>query len=104
MKAIQWSIEDIASWKFTPRKYPSIGIKAWKRPKYSPVTSECLGFTSFVESPLHMLTANASMLSPIAVRIISIKPISKFSLFKMGMKKDPSDFSDKSRLLSLGQD
>ena len=73
--AIQWSMDCMIELKFTPRRYPSNGINAWKKPNHMPAVNMFLNPTLPVAKPLHMATAKASMLNPTAIRNSSIRLI-----------------------------
>ena len=57
--------------KREPRKYPIIGISAWKPPNQSPTMAAFLKLISFTARPLHIDTAKASMDRPMARMSIS---------------------------------
>ena len=60
-KAIQWSMETIASWNCAPSSQPIRGIRAWKPPNQAPQRRQCPARGRPADSPLHTDTAKASI-------------------------------------------
>ena len=62
------------------------GISAWNPPNHNPTLSACLGRTVLTDKPLHIDTAKASIETPIAIIISSIRFILIFTDSKVHIK------------------
>lgn len=70
-KAIQWSIEITRFSKLLPNVKPINGMSAWNMPKYRAMVKAFFQFSFFMDSPLHIDTAKASIASPMLISRIS---------------------------------